>query len=147
MNLQALGGRRIYVDANVFIYFLDATPHLREPASLLLHGARSHVFQGITGDAAVAEVMVGPYRMGNQLMIRNTQDFFQQPRFIDIVGHTSRTFQDAAMIRGTLDVPFIDALHLATAASAHCDGIVTHDSRMKAALGVEVIPLTSLGAD
>ena len=141
--LDALRGRRIYVDANVFIFFLDGTPRLREPAATLLDAAREGEFQALTGDAAVAEVMVGPYRTGDSIIIRGVRDFFRQPRFLTVVGHSAEAFDDAAMLRGTLDMPFIDALHVATAAAHGCDALVTHDARMKSALGVEVLPLVA----
>lgn len=141
-RLDDLVGRRVYLDANVFIYFLDGTPRLRESAAALLRAARDGHFSAITSHAAVAEVMAGPYQSGDPLMIRNTREFFQQPRLVTLVEHTAKAFEDAAMLRGTLGMPFIDALHVATAASAGCEVIVTHDARMRSALGVDVIPMT-----
>lgn len=47
------------------------------------------------------------------------------------------------MLRGTLNIPFIDALHLATAAEAGCDAVISHDARMRPALGVDVVPLVA----
>ena len=141
-SLDALTGKRVYIDANVFIFFLDGTPRLREPAAAVLAAARAGSFQAITGHAAVAEIMVGPYRLGDPMVIRGARDFFRQPRFVTLVDHTPETFDDAAMLRGTLDMPFIDALHLATAAAHGCDAVITHDSRMRPALGVDVLPLT-----
>ena len=140
-SLGSLEGKRVYIDANVFIFFLDGTPGLREPASVVLTAAREGAFHAVTGDAAVAEVMAGPYRLGDPLIIRATRDFFHQPRFLTIVRHTAETFDAAAMLRGTLDIPFIDALHLATAAEAGCNAVITHDARMRPALGVDVVPL------
>ena len=140
-SLDALIGKRVYIDANVFIFFLDGTPRLREPAAAVLAAARAGAFQAFTGHAAVAEVMVGPYRLGDPMVIRGARDFFRQPRFVTLVDHPPETFDDAAMLRGTLDMPFIDALHLATAAAHGCDVVITHDARMKPALGVDVLPL------
>ncbi|MFM9135162.1 MAG: type II toxin-antitoxin system VapC family toxin [bacterium] len=139
--VDALSGRRVYIDANVFIFFLDGTPGLRDQARAVLNAAREGAFDAVTGDAAVAEVMVGPYRLGDPLVIRAAHDFFRQPRLVTVVGHTAEAFDAAAMLRGAHDMPFIDALHLATAAEAGCDAVITHDSRMRPALGVDVLPL------
>ena len=146
LTIDELRGRKVYVDANVFIYFLDATPTLVDHASFLLESVDSGAFEAITGDAAVAEVMVGPYRVGDPLTIRRVEEFFGRPRFLEIVSHTSTNFKDAAMLRGTLEFGFIDALHLATAAANGCDALVTNDARMQSALGVDVIPLQSITA-
>jgi len=47
------------------------------------------------------------------------------------------------MLRGTLNIPFIDALHLATAADSGCDAVISHDARMRPALGVDIVPLVA----
>jgi predicted nucleic acid-binding protein len=116
---------------------------LRDHATTVLAGARDGVFRAVTGDAAVAEVMAGPYRTGDQMLIRSVREFFAQPRLVEVVSHDARAFDDAAMLRGSLGLPFIDALHLATAAAQGCSAIITHDARLKPALGVEVVALTS----
>ena len=63
----------------------------------------------------------------------------------DAVGHPTNVWDDAAMLRGSSDLPLIDALHIATAAHAHCDVIVSNDQRMRPALGIEVFPLAPVG--
>ena len=145
-RLDDLRGRRVYLDANVLIYFLDGTPKRALEAAAVLHAAADGAFRAVTGDAAVAEVMVGPYRSGDPLVIRAVREFFRQPRLLEVLSHSVPVFDDAAMLRATQEMPFIDALHVATAAAAGCDAIVTNDKRMRPALGVEVVPLRSLSA-
>ena len=145
-RLDDLRGRRVYLDANVLIYFLDGTPKRALEAAAVLHAAADGAFRAVTGDAAVAEVMVGPYRSGDPLVIRAVREFFRQPRLLEVLSHSAPVFDDAAMLRATQEMPFIDALHVATAAAAGCDAIVTNDKRMRPALGVEVVPLRSLSA-
>lgn len=145
VTLAGLSGARVYLDANVFIYFLDGTPALKEHATRVLSAARDGALRAITGDAAVAEVMAGPYRTGDQMLIRSVREFFAQPRLIEVVSHDARAFDDAAMLRGSLGLPFIDALHIATAAAEGCEAIITHDARMKPALGVDIVLLETVG--
>jgi len=143
-RIDDLRGRRVYLDANVLICFLDGASGQTPQATLTMQAAADGVFRAVTGDAAVAEVMVGPYRAGNQLMIRTVKEFFRQPRLLEVTAHSAQTFDDAAMLRATQTLPFIDALHLATAAAARCDALITNDRRLKSALGVEVIALRSI---
>ena len=140
-GLDVLRGKRVYVDANVFIYFLDGSTRWAKPAKSILVAAQSGTIAAITGEAAVAEVMVGPYRSGDPMLVRSAHEFFATPRFVDVVSHSAQAWDDAAMLRGTLDIPLMDGLHLATAAQASCAAIVTNDDRMKSALAVEIIPL------
>jgi len=145
-RLDEFRGRRVYLDANVLIYFLDGTPKRALEASAVLRASADGVFGAVTGDAAVAEVMVGPYRSGDPLVIRAVREFFRQPRLLEVLSHSPAAFDDAAMLRATQEMPFIDALHLATAAAAGCCAIITNNKRMKPALGVEVVPLRSISA-
>lgn len=145
-HVDDLRGRRIYIDANVMVYFLDGTPPRAQEATIALRAAADGVFRAVTGDAAVAEVMVGPYRSADPMIVRSVRDFFRQPHLLEVVSHSAAVFDDAAMLRATHEMTFIDALHIATAAATGCDAIITNDRRMKPALGVNVIPLRSLVA-
>lgn len=143
-GVEALRGRRVYVDANVFMYFLEGSTQWAAPATAVLTAAGDGAFAAVTGEVAVAEVMVGPYRTGDSLLIRSTREFFAQPRLVDVVGHPREVWDDAAMLRGTTGIPLIDGLHIATAAYARCTALITNDTRMKSLLGVDVIALSSL---
>lgn len=137
-----LQGQRVYLDANILIYFLDGRTEVAALAADILEAAARGDFQAVTSDAAVAEVMVGPYRSGDPMTIRAVREFLHQPRLLDIVPNDSRAFDDAAMLRGVEGRGFIDALHVATAAAAGCTLLVTNDRRIRPALGVEVVELT-----
>ena len=142
--LDSLTGRRVYVDANVFIYFLDqSSPHALA-ATKILEAAASGDFSAATGQAAIAEVMVGPYRQGNPLVIRKVREFFDSSTWLDKIDHPAKAFDDAALLRATSGMPFVDALHVATASLSRCDVIVTQDARMKPGLGVDVVALAAL---
>lgn len=142
---DTLSGRRVYIDANIFIYFLNGSPAWLPAAESLLTAAGAGRISAVTGEAVVAEVMVGPYRARDPLHIRSVREFFAQPGFLEIVPHTSQAWDDAAMLRGTMGVPLVDALHIATAAQSRCDAIVTNDPNMQSALGVEVFAMGALG--
>lgn len=141
---QDLVGRRLYLDANVFIYFLDGDNPFFQSAAKLLNAAAEEIFSAVTGDAAVAEVMVGAYRAGNPYAISRFRNFFNKEGFVECRPHDSTCFDTAAMLRGTTGVPLIDALHLATAKQSGCDGLVTGDLRMKPALGLPIVNLRAL---
>ena len=142
--LDSLTGRRVYVDASVFIYFLDqSTPHAAA-ATATLEAAATGEFTAVTGHAVVAEVMVGPYRQGDPLVIRKVKEFFGSAQWLEVVDHPVQAFDDAALLRATSGMPFVDALHVATASLSRCDVVLTHDARMKPGLGVNVVALSAV---
>ena len=138
---DTLQGQRVYLDANTFIYFLSGPQAFSQTVESLLTASSDGRLVAVTGDAAISEVMVGPYRDRNPLHVRSVREFFERPGFLEIVRHTPKAWDDAAMLRGTMGMPMIDALHVATAAEARCDVLVTNDQRIKSALGVEVLLL------
>ena len=142
--LDPLFGRRVYVDANVFIYFLDQSSPQALAATKILEAAAAGDISAVTGQAAIAEVMVGPYRQGNPLVIRTVREFFDSSTWLDKIDHPAKAFDDAALLRAASGMPFVDALHVATASLSRCDVIVTHDARMKPGLGVDVVALSAL---
>ncbi|MDR7052494.1 hypothetical protein J2X54_004999 [Duganella sp. 3397] len=59
--LQAMCGQRVYLDTNVFIYFLDGNLQFFPAAEPVLRAISNREIIGVTGEIAVAETMVGPY--------------------------------------------------------------------------------------
>lgn len=142
--LDSLTGRRVYVDANVFIYFLDQSTPQSSAATATLEAAAAGNFSAVTGHAAVAEVMVGPYRLGDPLIIRKVKEFFGSATWLEVVDHPAQAFDDAALLRAASGMPFVDALHVATASLSRCDVVLTYDARMKPGLGVNVVALSAV---
>jgi len=143
--LDSVAGRRVYIDANVFIYFLDQSTAHADDATAILEAAAAGRFTAVTGQAVVAEVMVGPYRQGDPLVIRKVKEFFASAVWLDVVDHPAQAFDDAALLRATSGMPFIDALHISTASLSRCDVVLTQDARMKPGLGVGVVALPVAG--
>ena len=88
---------------------------------------------GCTGDAAVAETMVMPYRHGNLTKIAKFKAFFGLDGFLTVPAYTAQTFDLAAQLAGTQGMRLIDALHYATAIQLGCRFLVTNDGASKAA--------------
>ena len=123
--MQRLAGRRVYIDSNVFIYFLDRAPTLARAADDVMALASSGACQGVTGDLAVAEVLVGPYRHGDVDAVDRIRGFFRTPDLLTVVSHSSADFLLAARVRGEQGAGLVDALHVATALNAGCTVLVT----------------------
>lgn len=142
--MARLGGQRVYIDANVFIYFLDKHDTYFELVSHFFQACVKREIFGTTGDAAVAEVMVGPYRQDNPALAARFKRFFAQKNFLTIIGHDRAVFDAAAMLVARKRLKFIDALHLATAVQAGCQYLITNDAGISSSEGIEVISLADI---
>ncbi len=141
--LARLGGKRVYIDANIFIYFLDGNERYLPISTALLQAARERQFFAMTGKAVVAEVMVHPYRLGNPEIIARFKQFFAQD-FLTVVDHPGDLFDAASMYAGTRRMKLMDAFHYATALSVGCAAIVSNDTGLVGQAGIEVIGIDDL---
>lgn len=142
--LARLGAQRVYLDSNVFIYFLDRNPVYFPLVAPLLEAIDGGDILGVTGDAAVAEVMVRPYQTGDPTLVAGIKSFFGTAGFLSVRSHDAAAFDLAAQLRARHGMKFIDALHLATAINAECRFLITNDGDFRSQGAIEVIGLRGL---
>ena len=145
-TLYRLHGNRVYLDTNVFIYFLDRNPDYDyfPLVAPIIEAVDSGLILGVTGEAAIAEILVKPYQSGNLELVANIKAFFRMEDFLSICPHDAETFDLASQLRAKYNQKFIDALHYATAIRAGCKFIITNDSGIKSNDFLEVILLSTL---
>lgn len=139
--LAAIRGHRIYLDTNIFVYFLDRNTQFFDAASALIHAIATHHAHAYTGQIAVAETMVGPYRSRNPHHIASARAFFAQKHVLTVVRHEDWAFEQAAQFRALTSVKLIDALHIATALQAKCRFLITNDKAIRASSRLQVLQL------
>jgi predicted nucleic acid-binding protein len=137
--LARLAGCRVYIDANIFVYFLDRHPTYFSLVAPIIQAMGDGSFLGLTGDAVVAEVMVGPYRSGDPALTADIKSFFQSAGALAVLRHGPEDFDLAAQLRGRHGMKFIDALHVATAARAGCRFLLTNDDGIRPFGAMEIV--------
>ncbi len=142
--LARMAGHRVYVDTNIFVYFLGRNSDFFAMAASLLQAIEAGTIIGFTGDAAMAETLVKPYQSDSLGLAASIKAFFRAEDFLTILPHDAETFDLAAQLRAKQGMKFIDALHYATAIRAGCKFFVTNDSGIRASDVLEVIQLKSL---
>ena len=141
--MAEMTGQRVYIDTNVFIYFLGMHPTYFEASARVINAcAESRIF-GFTGDAAIAEVMVGAYKQADPALVTRFKLFFAQRNFLTIATHDAETFDAAAQLVAQGGVKFIDALHMATALRSQCTYFLTNDRGLKSGAQLQVMQLES----
>ena len=142
--IARLAGNSVYIDTNIFIYFLDGNKDFLAVVAPFLEAVSAGKIIGYTGDAVIAETMVRPYKIGNIAMIEQFKAFFYREEFLTILPHDSKTFDVAAQISAKHGMKLIDALHLATALQAGCKYLITQDMVFKQVEGVELVNLKNI---
>lgn len=142
--LARMTGHRVYLDTNVFIYFLDRNPDYFPVVSPIMAAIESGLIIGHTGDAAIAETLVKPYQTGNLALVASFKEFFSMENFLSIRPHDAETFDLAAQLRAGRGMKFIDALHYATAIRSGCKFFVTNDGGIPSSDALEIIVVKNL---
>ncbi|WP_076790714.1 type II toxin-antitoxin system VapC family toxin [Chlorobium sp. KB01] len=143
-TLDLLQGQQVYLDTNIFIYFLDRNPDYFPFVQPIIEAVASGSIIGCTGDAVIAEILVKPYQSGNFQLVASIKSFFRSENFLSVYCHNAEAFDLAAQLRANYNQKFIDALHYATAIIAGCKFIITNDSGIKSNNLIEVIHLSAL---
>lgn len=143
-TLDLLQGQQVYLDTNIFIYFLDRNPDYFPFVQPIIEAVASGSIIGCTGDAVIAEILVKPYQSGNFQLVASIKSFFRSENFLSVYSHNAEAFDLAVQLRAKYNQKFIDALHYATAIIAGCKFIITNDSGIKSNNLIEVIHLSAL---
>lgn len=141
--VERIGSRRVYLDANVFIYVVEGIEAHAPALRPLLPAVASGRVSAVTSALTLAEVLVHPFRTGN---VRREQAFARTVRSgggLTVEPVTEAVLIGAARVRAdrpSFKLP--DAIHVATAQLAGCAVLVTNDAGIAAAPGVEVVRLS-----
>lgn len=142
--LARMRGHRVYIDTNVFIYFLAQHDTFFEASAAVLRACHKGEMQGVTGDAVIAELLVQPYRCNDTTTLAAIQHLFARKNFIERLSHDAASFELAAKLRGTQGGKLIDALHYATALNGKCRFLITNDHAFKSSEQMQVITLSEM---
>jgi len=116
----------VYVDAQILIYTVERHPQYLEALLPLWQASRDDRLEIITSELSVLEVITGPMRKGNQILIDAYEEFLTGTE-IRLVPIDMQILRNAARLRAETSLRTPDAIHAATAALAGCDTFITND--------------------
>jgi len=142
--IAAMRHQKIYLDTNVFIYFLEPHPVFFPVAAAFMNAAHAKTLQGYTGELAVAETLVAPYRANDSKLVADVKRFFRAKDFLSVLPHDAPIFDTAAQLRARQHIKFIDALHVATAMRSSCTFFITNDRAIRSINQLDVVLISDL---
>jgi predicted nucleic acid-binding protein len=120
---------QIYWDSMLFIYVIEKNPTYL-PIVRTIHEAMKRRGDTLcTSIFTVAEVLVGPRKLGSQSGVDRIRNYFAGDT-ISILPFTFETADQFALIRSWTGTTSSDAIHLAAAAEAHVDVFLTNDAKL-----------------
>jgi predicted nucleic acid-binding protein len=133
---------RIYVDTNIWIYYIEAKPDLWPKVDAFFAKAEAARAALVTNEIAVAECLVKPSRQGDRQIVDLYEAFFAGSE-IEIAALNGGLARRAALATGALGLKLIDAIHYLSALEADCNYLLTGDGRFKSGPRLKVISVFS----
>jgi predicted nucleic acid-binding protein len=143
----------VYLDANVFIYALEADAARRQPIQSLLLALREHPGAAITSELTLAEVLVKPEKDRNFDLKRRYLELLVWSSAVELRPLSRNVLIESAQYRAVAfpEQPdpredrrnFLpDAIHIVTAVQGRCRYFLANDTRLRLPAG-----MTRLSAD
>lgn len=134
---------RVYVDSNIFIYFIENTPKFHSRVESLFEEISRVDATIMTNEIAIAECLYQPAKTRNTNLIRIYESFFEAPGQIEIDLLTGELCKQAALHGGALGLKLIDAIHYFSAFEAGCSHFVTSDTSFKSGPKMKVLLISA----
>lgn len=129
----------VYIDTNIFIYFVEATPKFHSKAlTIFEHVARLGATIK-TSEITIAECLYQPAQASNTKLISIYEALFENSGEIEMIALNGELAKRAAMKGGLLGLKLVDAIHYISALEAGCNFFVTSDARFKSGPKLKVI--------
>ena len=129
---------RVYVDTNIWIYFIESHPAFVEKVRRLFAAVQEAGAQLVTSELAIAECLYKPARDANAAALSAYARLFDSGE-IEITPLDGGLAKRAAVNGGQLGLKLIDAIHYMSALEWACDIFLTSDSAFKSGPMTEVI--------
>jgi predicted nucleic acid-binding protein len=138
---QAIKGKRVYFDTNVFIYlvegYVDFETSLNEIRESILH-QEAEIF---TSELTLCEVLVLPFRSNNTEFVNIYRQFIEDSGAFNLIPTTRETYIRASLFRAQMRLKMADSIHVATAVECGSDIFVSNDTGLKVPKGMKLVGL------
>ena len=138
-------GPKVYLDANFFIYVLEAAEPWARAAREVLEALDRGELKAVTSELSLAECLVKPLELRQSDIAEAYLEFLKDHRFLTVGPVTREILIEAARLRGLSRIKLPDAIHAATALQKGCSSFLTNDDRLKIE-GIEVFRWQDLEA-
>jgi len=81
---QALQGKKVYLDANIFIYTLEVVSPWANELNDVFIGLRSKEFSAVTSSLSLSECLVLPFKENRQDLVQVYRQTFLPRPYLDV---------------------------------------------------------------
>ncbi len=127
-GLKHLRGKRVYFDANIFIYLLEGHREFWSQIFIIEQLLLNGHMEVVTSDLTYTEILPLPARMGDERAMQRIVTYLSAFETLPI---TREITIHAGILRGETGMKSPDALHVAAALHGQCQTLITNDAGLK----------------
>ena len=142
--VRKLFGKTVGLDTAPLIYFVEKHPKYLPFVYPFFEALERGDIQVVTSTLTLTEVLVHPYRRGDQRLVLQYSQMLLDTRNVTTLPVSSEIAAEAARIRGAYGLKTPDSIQLATARAANASAFLTNDGGIVTIPGLEIILLDSL---
>jgi predicted nucleic acid-binding protein len=140
---ETLRGKRVYFDANVFIYLLEGYAELEDKLHAIRDSIRHRECRVFTSELTLCELLVPAFRTENAELIAAYRQFIEASGAFELVPTTREIWLRSSLIRAQFNLKTPDAIHIASAMTENCTVFLTNDRPIKSPRSIEIVLLDS----
>jgi predicted nucleic acid-binding protein len=134
-------GSSVYVDSNIFIYFIEKVPGFFDAANAMFRALAESEARIVTSELSVAECLYMPSRDSHSGLVAVYDQFFAPTGNVNLVPLNGYIARQASLTGGVLGLKLLDAMHYVTALEAGCSALLSADRKFRSSRGLEVFHL------
>jgi predicted nucleic acid-binding protein len=129
------------LDTVAFIYWIEENRDHLASLAPIFHAADAGNLEIVSSALTLLEVLVVPYRAGNQGLADRYEALLTRSRGVQLIRIDGSQLRAAAQLRAVHRIRTPDALQLAAALAARCTAFVTNDRNLPAIAGLRILQL------
>lgn len=141
------GIRQLAFDTAPLIYFIEKHPDYFDRMLFVMRYVDEGLISGVSATMALTEVLVQPLRTGDTELAKRYEAVLMNSKGFRLEPLTTPIARLAADLRARYNLKTPDAIHVATAVEAGCDGFLTNDTGIKRVKEITVLVLDDLELD
>jgi len=134
----------LFLDTPAVIYYVERNPRYFPVTEFVFDQIDNGYMTAVTSPVTLAECLVVPYRTGDAKLQQDFLDLIVYGNNTVFVSVDREVGRRAAEIRAAHNITLPDALQIATALVAGCQGLLTNDATLKRVTQLNVIVLDEM---
>ena len=142
--LDAIQGKRKYLDANIWIYALEGYPAFIQNLTQLFQSIERGNLKAVTSELSLAEALVKPLQNQDLAQQMSYKQLICSSQNLSVIPVNRDVLIQAARLRASVNIKLPDAIHAATALLTQCSTFLTNDQRLQAVPALSVVLLSQI---